>query len=723
MSSPAQVVEVSGIKKPEDDEDNRVKQEILDEAHERFRICSQHDQAWRKRATEELNFVDKLDHWSADQKEERKGRPCLVFDRIGPSIDQVVNDARQNPPEPRITPVGSGADKHTAEILQGLIRNIDNDSSADIAYMTGYEHAVKIGRGWWRVLFVFEDDNGDDESALWLQKLLVKRIANPFCVYPDPAAEEFDYSDMRYCFVTEDLDISVFEELYPENYAGTGEFQGLSDTQRDDWFPKGAVRVAEYWRVLTHRQKMALLGNGRSMPLEDVPEGANIISTRWVEKRAVECHKITGAQVLETTVWPGKWIPLIACLGREVIEDGKRSLRGMVRPAMDANLSYDYMRSKQVEAIGLAPLSPWVAYENTIEGHETKWAEANRKAHNVLYVKAVAGPNNELLPPPSRLIQEPPIEAITIAVQHADNDIKSTLSTYDASLGNAGPESSGKAILARQREGDNAHFHYHDNLARSMRHTARIILDLVPHVYSEERIISMFDPDGSARQVWANKPFEDKDGTQRHYKLAEATRYDVVPGSGPSYATRRKEGQSALMELMRVAPQQMTRALDLVIKAIDAPFMEDIADRVRPQDIQQQKDGEVSPAQQLQQAQGLIQQQVQMIQALSGEMQQLTEMIKTDRLKLESQERIATQGNLTRIAIADEANKSKMDTERMNRDHDAVTHSLDTRLDLLHIQQTVEQDARENELAERQHQLEAQQAQQQQAQQQPEPGQ
>ena len=221
----------------------------------------------------------------------------------------------------------------------------------------------------------------------------------------------------------------------------------------------------------------------------------------------------------------------------------------------------------------------------------------------------------------------------------------------------------------------------------------------------------------------ASSPLLKRRCTQRHYKLAEATRYDVVPGSGPSYATRRKEGQSALMELMRVAPQQMTRALDLVIKAIDAPFMEDIADRVRPQDIQQQKDGEVSPAQQLQQAQGLIQQQVQMIQALSGEMQQLTEMIKTDRLKLESQERIATQGNLTRIAIADEANKSKMDTERMNRDHDAVTHSLDTRLDLLHIQQTVEQDARENELAERQHQLEAQQAQQQQAQQQPEPGQ
>jgi hypothetical protein len=699
-------VEVAGQRKEEDPADGQQERDLLVEAHERFKAIVEYDGPWRRNATEELNFIA-LDHWSPQMREDRQGLPCLTFDKISPSIDQVVNDARQNPPEAKISPVGGGADKETAEILQGLIRNIDNDSSASIAYMTGYDHAVKIGRGWWRVTFDYESEEGFE------QKILIKRIPNPFSVYPDPAAEEFDYSDMRYCFVTEDLDRNVFEELYPDNYCGTGDFEGISNKQRDDWFPNGAVRVAEYWWVEIQRERMALLPDGKSVPVADVPEGTNVISTRWVERRKVHCAKITGAQVLEQAEWPGKWIPLVPCLGREIIKDGKRLLSGMIRPSMDANLSYDYLRSRQVQMIGLASLAPYLVAEGQLEGYEHIWAGANRKPYPFLTYKTTDSKGNAVGPPVRNFAQEAAIQAITIAVQHADNDCKATLSTYDASLGNAGPESSGKAILARQREGDNAHFNYHDNLGRSIQHTARIELDLAPHIYSEARIITIYDPDGSARQVAIHQPTKNKDGLDRIYKIDGAARFDVVLGNGSSYATRRKEGSAALMELARNMPGPMTRALDLVVTALDIPDGDQLAERLRPPDVQKKQDGGEVPPQQVMQQQAMqLAQATQMVQMLSGEVHKLSDIIQQKRLELESAERRTTETNLAGIYKAEISSKGSYAQTLAQLDHDGVKSSIESRDKLLHADLSFEQEQQLLE-KEQQHEKEQQQTQQQ----------
>jgi hypothetical protein len=699
-SLPTVQVEISAQRKAEEEDvDAAEDRELLDLAHERFKLCQQYEQDWRTRATEELNFVDKLQHWTDAEKKERAGRPCLTFDRIGPSIDQVVNDARQNPPEPKISPVGSGSDKWTADVLQGLIRNIDNDSSADIAYMTAYEHAVKVGRGWWRVVFDYEND--DD----FTQKILVRRIPNLFSVYPDPAADEYDYSDMRFAFVTEDLDRTIFKETYHDAYDGVGSFEGLGDRQRDDWFPNGAVRVAEYWWITTDRERLALLPNGKSVTVAEVPEGTNVISFRWRERKKVHCAKITGAQVLEKQEWPGKWIPLVPVLGREVIEDGKRRLRGMIRPAIDANLSYDYMRSKQVEAVGLAPLAPYMVAEGQLEGYEHIWADANRKALPFLPYKTTDSKGNPVSAP-QRNVQEPAIQAITVAVQHADNDIKATLSTYDASLGNAGPESSGRAILARQKEGDNAHFNYHDNLARSMRHTGRLILDLIPHIYTEERAVAIFDPDGNIKQVDINQQTL-HEGIQRIFDLANsANRYDVTVGSGPSYASRRAQGQENLIQLVQFIPALQQRAPDLLLKALDVPNAEAFADRVRPPDVKADQEGQQPIPPQVQQMMG---QQAQMIQLLTGEVTKLSEVVKSQVVKQQSAERMNTQNNITKVLTTEIAAKSAEGQHLAQLDHDGVKTELEHRSKLLHADLSFEQEQQLQD-QQQQHEKDQQQA-------------
>lgn len=616
--------------------------DLLLEAHERFRVATNADRDWRRRAEEEINFVDHYEHWPQQARAERAGRPCLTFDRIGPAVRQVVNDARQNPPEPKFAPVGGGADEATAEVLQGLLRNIENDSEAEIAYMTAYEFAVKVGLGWMRVLFEWEDDE------TFHQKIRIAEVPNPFSIYPDPSAVQWDMRDMGFCFVTEDMDRNVYKEQFPDSaVAGMADFESVGDRIKAEWFPSGAIRVAEYWYTVPVQEKLFLLPGGMVVPEDEVYD-AKPMAERIARKNKVYCVKINGKEILEgPTEWPGRWIPIIPCLGMVSVKDGKRVLRGMVRAAMDANLHYDYLRSKEAEAAGLAPIVPWLVAEGQIEGFEYKWADANRRAFPFLEYKPFVGGME--VPPPQRLSPDINIAGLTNAVQQADNDIKATLSTYDASLGAPGPEQSGRAILARQHEGDNAHFDFHDNLARAMRHCGRVVLDLIPKIYTEERTIMITNPDGSSKTIDINQPTV-SDGISRIFDVkSEVARYHVTIGSQPSYASRRQEGRDAVIELMRMMPQPMTRALDIAIKALDIPYGDELADRLRPPDVAALGN---DPRATLAQMQQQLSAMTVLNQHLQAALAKATDDYARERLKYASQERVAAMNNEALIAAA-----------------------------------------------------------------------
>lgn len=636
-----------------------VDEEFLSKAHERFTRTVSSENAWRRDAKEELDFTDGLKHWDDAMKAERTGRPCLTFDRITPAVKSVVNSARQSPPEPEVAPVGGGADKETAQIIQGLFRNIDNDSGSDTVFMTAYEHACKIGRGWWRVLFDWETDRlGDDHENLpedlFLQKIKLQRVPNPFSIYPDPGCLEFDYSDMEFLFATEDVDRDLFKELHGDNAArtlsllgGGASFEAIGDRIKSEWFPNGAVRVAEYWYKERTKRVIHLLENGRIVTDDQLYDAIPKV-TRELYETQICCAKITGADVIQRWKWPGRWIPFVPVIGDEIWKDGKRTIRGMIRPAMDANLSYDFMRSKQAESIALAPIAPIMAPIGSLAGFEKMWADSNRKAYTVLPYHAEV--NGKPVDQPHRLnTADAQVQAITLAIAHAENDIEAMTQTYKPDLGAPSSEASGRAIMARQREGDNAHFNYHDNLGRSIRRTGLIELDLIPYVYSEERTLMIFDPDLKVRSVQVNADTLEN-GVKRFYDLAQThgvQRYDVVMKSGPSYATRRQEGAAALMDLIKFIPGPMTRALDLLVGYLDIPDQDALAARLRPADIPGEDGGPT-----IQQLMQQNQQMQQLIHQLTQSVTTLSDKVLAERIKLASQERVAIHGDMTGILEA-----------------------------------------------------------------------
>src|SRR2546430_7153816 len=167
--------------------------EFLVQAVKRFNRAAVAESINRKDAVDDLKFK-RGDQWPADIKSTRtiEKRPCLTINKVPTFIHQITNDQRQNRPAINVSPVGDKSDPNTAKMLKGLIKQIERQSNADVAYDTGFDNAVSNGWGYWRVLTEYEGEDTFD------QVIKIGRIRNPFRVYLDPDSQEPDGSDAQW---------------------------------------------------------------------------------------------------------------------------------------------------------------------------------------------------------------------------------------------------------------------------------------------------------------------------------------------------------------------------------------------------------------------------------------------------------------------------------------------------------------------------------------------
>jgi len=587
---------------------------LLRVAKARFQQAEEAEADYRKLALDDLRFLAG-DQWPQPVEQTRllDGRPCLTINRLPQFLRQITNDVRQNPPGLKVSAVGDGTDVETAKVLQGLLRHIEVQSDATAVYITALEAAATHGRGYFRVLTDYETSLGFE------QKLCLKRIRNPFTVYMDPSCQELDYSDAQWGFVVETLSKDQFTAEYPDTQRA--QMPAWTSTG-DQWIEREQCRVAEYWYLQPERRTIALLPGGQVVRQADVPEGVTPLQTRMALIPVVYWCKLTGDEVLEgPQLWPGKYVPIIPVLGQEWDIDGKVDLSGIVRGAKDSQRMYNYWVSAETETIALAPRAPFIGVEGQFEGHEMSWRTANTRNWPYLEYKAKAI-GGQPAPPPQRNVFEPPIQAISQARLMAADDLKATTGIYDAALGARSNETSGRAILSRQRESDSATYHYPYNLAIALRHAGRVLLDLIPSIYSQQRVMRIIGDDGDERQVTLNTPHVDERGVRRLYDVTSGT-YDVIVATGPSFASKRQEAVEAMVQVSQAYPQLLQVAGDLFVKNMDWPGASDIAARLRktipPELLDEQG---ATPEEQVQQLQQAMQQMTQQLEALNAYAQQ-----------------------------------------------------------------------------------------------------
>lgn len=622
--------------KSTDKSSSKDEKKLLDEAHARFILVEEAESEIRRLALDDLEFsIGKQwpDQVKADR--ERDGRPCLVINKIPQFIQQVTNDQRQNRPSIKVHPVDDNADIETAKVIQGLIRHIEYNSNAEVAYDTAFDSAVRGGFGYFRIVTDYVN------PLSFEQEILIKRIKNPFSVFFDPYTQEPDGSDANFALVVETLSKEEYKSRYPDSkLAALGEWESIGNTS-PSWMPEGSARVAEYFYKENKVEVVVLLNNGQTLLKSELPselpEGLAVTNERTTTISKICWAKINACEILEKTEWPGIYIPIVPVYGSELEVDGVKIFESVIRNAKDPARMYNYWASAETEAIALAPRAPFVAAEGQIEGYEADWSSANRRNHSVLKYKPTSV-NGSPVPPPQRNAFEPAVQAITQARMLASDDLKATTGIYDAALGARSNETSGVAIQRRNMQAQTSNFHFVDNLTRSLRHAGRILIDLIPKVYDTARTARIVQDDGEQRVIKINQPFEEN-GKESLYEL-DAGKYDVTVDVGPSFQTKRQEAVASMLEMTRSVPQIMQVAGDLLVKNMDWPGASDISERLKKSLPPNLIDDPNKPQQLPPQVQAQMQQQGQMIEQLTGKLKELQDEKDQKLVEIESRERI-----------------------------------------------------------------------------------
>ena len=597
------------------------------------------------------------EQWDDYASQNRQGRPCLTINRVPQFVRNITNNLRINRPQIQVIATDEST-VETAEILNGLMRQIQVSSNADIAYDTAVDMQVRIGFGYWRITTDYCNNEGFE------QDIRIKPIRNPFSVYFDPHCVEEDYTDARYCFIVCDMSKEDFKKAYPKAKLASDADLGGTGNAPQTWLAEDSVRIAEYFEVVETKEKLYLYEDGTTTKKKI--EGITPKREREVIVKKVVWRKITNSEVLEELEWAGQYIPVVPVLGEDLVVDNKRKISGLIRDIADPQRIYNYMSSAEIEAIALSPKAPFLVAEGQIKGYESFWNNANTS--NTPYLPYVpTSLNGQAVPLPQRMQANPEVQAIGQALMRASEDMKTTTGIYDSSLGARGNEVSGKAINARKNQSDVANFHYGDNLARAIRRTGLIIMDLLPHFYDTPRIERILHENGETEIVEINQPTERK-GKPVLFDLTTGT-YDVVIKSGASYQTKREETADVITSLAQSYPPLMQFAGDILVRSLDITEAEEISKRLKmmlpPQLQDKEGEGQALPPQVEQQ----MQQAHQMIEQLTEALNKAQDDIESNKAETESRERIAKMNNETKLLV--EAMK-----QESNANHAFLLHEL-----------------------------------------------
>lgn len=555
--------------------------DILSEEREAFETAHEAESENRAIALESLEFSRLGKQWPDQIKRQREleSRPVLTINKMPSFIRQVVNDSRMNRPQIKVKGVDDNSDPETAQIIEGLIRNIEYVSKADVAYDTAVDCAASMGWGYIRIGIEYAYDDSFDKE------LRIKRVANPFSVYGDPYSTEADSSDWNQCHVVEHLKKDEFARRYKGaeqvDWVASG-YDGLEAPWRDG----DEVLICEAWRRDMVKGKIYMLSNGQVIGEETfkanqelfVVTGLTVMNEREVNTHKITQRIMTGAEILEENEWAGRYIPVVPVYGEEISVEGKRHFRSLVHHAMDAQRMFNYWRSTATEVVALAPRTPYIGEEGAFD-KDPNWNTANSASHPYLtYKKGFQPPQRQPLDGGQA------IGAMSEAMAASD-DMKAIIGMYDASLGQRSNETSGKAIMARQQEGDTSTFHFIDNLSRGIRHVGCVLIDLIPKTYSKQKVLRVLGEDGKERVVKQGQTPEQMQGAppqdpnDKIYDLSVG-RYDVAVSSGPGFTTKREQAATQMTEMIRAFPDAAVVLGPELIKALDLPNADKMAEKL-----------------------------------------------------------------------------------------------------------------------------------------------
>ena len=546
-------------------------EDFLDDMREEFRADVDFDRINREQALDDKKFAAG-EQWDPIILRQREGLPCLVINNIPQFTAQIVGDWREARAAIKVIP-SNDEDADVASVRSDIVRSIEMQSRADRVYDSSFESLVQCGDGAFRVSVEYARDD------VFEQDLFIRPIEDALSVVWDRFSVDPTGRDAKRCFVSDKIPKKEFVRKYGNISPDKLQDQSkIADLVNDGWSDDECYQVTEYWRLIERQRLMGLFEGGQTFILTDenmdelMEQYGAPVKTRLTWVSYAQMHLCTGFAILSGPYeYQLNRLPVIRMSGRVVNVGGRRIRYGMVRFMKDSVRLKNFFRSIAAEQLGYAPKAKWMATESAVAGREDdiRKAHLNRDPLLIFNDEAVFGQNVQRVDPPG--VEQALLNEAQINTQ----DMKDITGIHDATLGIRSNEVSGRAIQARQRQGNLANLTFHDNANAAIVEGGDVINQLIPQVYDSTRILRTLGEDQVVKFVRVNDPMD-----PNAINLSTG-HYDVAMTVGSSYATRRVEAAQAMMDAIQVWPDLMGIAGDLVAKAQDWPGADKLAERLK----------------------------------------------------------------------------------------------------------------------------------------------
>jgi hypothetical protein len=594
--------------------------------------------------------------WRPDEAAEvrRRGQNPVVFDEVGPTIRWLTGTERRTRRDFKVLARNAQGDdaENDAQIKTKLLKYLEDVNRAPFSRSQAFDDAMAAGMGWIEIGITSdpEDEPVFHRQESWLNVL-----------HDSIGTTKMDLSDSRYLFRFKEVDLDVAEAYFPDKVeqlrraAVNGDLNNFGGPGDDEWagaWPTGAPTssdgtpmrwITHNFEALNPRQRVSLVECWYRTPTREKTNIGGVSQDRTRMKMRVAVFTKHDLLIEAASPYKHNRFPFVPVWAYRRKSDGLpygpiRNIRG---PQDDLNKRMS--KAQFLLSVNQIRVEKSAIDKEVMDVEELREELAAPDGVAIFQDGALSGGKVQVR------------EHGDIAAGHlalADRAAAAVRSVSGVTMEQRGQSSngqSGKAIIAKQDQGQMVTAELFDNLLLAHQLEGELTLSLVEQFYTEEKTFSItgerFALDYTTinqRDPVTGEVLNDVTQHKAAFVIGEA------PWRQAMAEAAFESAMNMLGQLAPVAPQVVTAIIDLVFEWSDLPNKKTILQRIRQVTGMADPDEGETPEMQAQKAQ-----QAQMAQAqFESQMAQFQAEIREAQAKGEKLEAEAMAKRLEALYMA-----------------------------------------------------------------------
>ena len=505
-----------------------------------------------------FSYGQQWDSASSQLAENNNIKP-LVQNEISKHLKAVIAEFSNNMPTPTSMATTPNQDPQDVELFNAIVDSSIKRSDFKEAIVQAYEDALRTGCG--GAIYVYTDYQSDDSFK---QEIYTKYI-DYTSVFFDPYAKSSTKNDGDFCGYFQRMPVEEFEVMFPDVDVDNtqsiekewGYYNEISDTDNSKSITVAHIFVREYQSQTLYRTT-----NDRTIENEDeLEDGEQVLMERESKKSVIKAYMMDGVNILSECDYPFDQMPVIYLSGYQTIIDSQ------IQPY---SFGYDMEDMQRVKNWGLSQVGNMLLNlrkENFIVDIKDMTQEDLAIYTNPMLQQGILPFNSSHTSIPPTRIPAPELSQSLIGlISQTGQQIDSTMGRYEDVQGASNGNISGVARELSISQNNISIFFYVRNAVYTVTQMCRLITEIIPKIYVEERLIKT-----EMGTIGINSAQSD------NYKNLDMSKIDtknlaVDVKVGASFEIQKQKYMERISQLIEKMPSQMQIILlPELLKLYDIP--------------------------------------------------------------------------------------------------------------------------------------------------------